>query len=267
MILLDFSSIAMSSIFPRIDDYDEDKDLIRHTMLNIIRKYNVDYRDKYGETIVCFDAGNSWRRQKFAPYKANRRKNRDNSMHDWNGIFNMVNQVREDIIELSPYRCIFVDGCEADDAIGWIVHNQHDTDEHMLIVSPDNDFKQLQCYENVVQYSNIQKKWIKCKDAEEELWMKIVKGDTGDGVPNILSDDEVLITEGARQTPVTQKQLKMLQEDPNTWPTRIQKNWLRNKDLIDLQMTPPEYKTQIEEQFNQEPKGNIQLWMNYLIKY
>ena len=63
MILLDFSSIAMSSIFPRIDDYDEDKDLIRHTMLNIIRKYNVDYRDKYGETIVCFDAGNSWRRQ------------------------------------------------------------------------------------------------------------------------------------------------------------------------------------------------------------
>ena len=267
MILLDFSSIAMSSIFPRIDDYDEDKDLIRHTMLNIIRKYNVDYRDKYGETIVCFDAGNSWRRQKFAPYKANRRKNRDNSMHDWNGIFNMVNQVREDIIELSPYRCIFVDGCEADDAIGWIVHNQHDTDEHMLIVSPDNDFKQLQCYENVVQYSNIQKKWIKCKDAEEELWMKIVKGDTGDGVPNILSDDEVLITEGARQTPVTQKQLKMLQEDPNTWPTRIQKNWLRNKDLIDLQMTPPEYTSQIQQQFNQEPKGNIQLWMNYLMKH
>ena len=75
MILLDFSSIAMSSIFPRIDDYDEDKDLIRHTMLNIIRKYNVDYREKYGETIVCFDAGNSWRRQQFAPYKANRRKN------------------------------------------------------------------------------------------------------------------------------------------------------------------------------------------------
>tara|TARA_Y100000114_G_scaffold88947_1_gene82490 strand:+ start:4077 stop:4898 length:822 start_codon:yes stop_codon:yes gene_type:complete len=257
----------MSSIFPRIDDYDEDKDLIRHTMLNIIRKYNVDYRDKYGETIVCFDAGNSWRRQKFAPYKANRRKNRDNSIHDWNGIFNMVNQVREDIIELSPYRCIFVDGCEADDAIGWIVHNQHDTDEHILIVSPDNDFKQLQCYENVVQYSNIQKKWIKCKDAEEELWMKIVKGDTGDGVPNILSDDEVLITEGARQTPVTQKQLKMLQEDPNTWPTRIQKNWLRNKDLIDLQMTPPEYTSQIQQQFNEEPKGNIQLWMNYLMKH
>ena len=266
MILLDFSSIAMSSIFPRIDDYDEDKDLIRHTMLNIIRKYNVDYRDKYGETIVCFDAGNSWRRQKFAPYKANRRKNRDNSIHDWNGIFNMVNQVREDIIELSPYRCIFVDGCEADDAIGWITHNEN-TDDHLLIVSPDNDFKQLQCYDNVVQYSNIQKKWIKCKDAEEELWMKIVKGDTGDGVPNILSDDEVLITEGARQTPVTQKQLKMLEEDPNTWPTRIQKNWLRNKDLIDLQMTPPEYKSQIQQQFNQEPKGNIQLWMNYLMKH
>ena len=266
MILIYFSSIAMSSIFPRIDDYDEDKDLIRHTMLNIIRKYNVDYRDKYGETIVCFDAGNSWRRQKFAPYKANRRKNRDNSIHDWNGIFNMVNQVREDIIELSPYRCIFVDGCEADDAIGWIAHNENN-DDHLLIVSPDNDFKQLQCYDNVVQYSNIQKKWIKCKDAEEELWMKIVKGDTGDGVPNILSDDEVLITEGARQTPVTQKQLKMLQEDPNTWPTRIQKNWLRNKDLIDLQMTPPEYKSQIQQQFNQEPKGNIQLWMNYLMKH
>ena len=119
----------------------------------------------------------------------------------------------------------------------------------------------------MVQYSNIQKKWIKCNDAKEELRLKIIKGDTGDGVPNILSDDEVLITEGARQTPVTQKQLRLLDKDPNDWPTKIQKNWIRNKDLIDLSMTPPEYKTQIEEQFNQEPKGNIQLWMNYLMKH
>lgn len=140
MILLDFSSIAMSAIFPRIAEFEEDTDMIRHIMINIIRRYNVDYRDEFGEMVICMDAGNNWRRDYFPQYKANRRKNRKNSIHDWDAIFTMMNQVRDDITELSPFRTVRVDKCEADDCIGTLVE-KHMSPEPILIVSPDGDFK------------------------------------------------------------------------------------------------------------------------------
>ena len=266
MILLDFSSIAMSAMFPRIEEFDEEKELIRHTMINIIRKYNVEHRDEYGETIVCMDAANSWRRQYFTPYKANRRKNRSNSIHDWDGIFKMINQVRDDIIQYSPFKCVWVDTCEADDAIGTIVE-KNNTPQPVLIVSPDGDFKQLQKYPNVKQWSNIQKKWVKSDNPEEELYEKICRGDTGDGVPNVLSDDEVLITEGARQTPVTKKQMTMLKGDPLEWPLQVQRRFIRNKQLIDLTQTPELKKDEIMKQYNGDTRGSIQKWMSYLMKH
>ena len=271
MILLDFSSIAMSAMFPRIEEFDEDRNLIRHTMINIIRKYNADYRDDFGETIVCMDAANSWRREYFKPYKANRRKNRNNSIHDWDGIFKMINQVRDDIIQHSPFKCIWVDTCEADDCIGTIVEKTSGPEdcepEPILIVSPDGDFKQLQKYPNVKQWSNIQKKWVKSDNPEDELFEKICKGDTGDGVPNVLSEDEVLITEGARQTPVTKKQMTMLKGDPLQWPLQVQRRFIRNKTLIDLAETPELKKEEIMKQYNGESFGSIQSWMSYLMKH
>jgi len=265
MILLDFSSIAMSSIFPRIDQFEEDTDMIRHIMINIIRRYNVEHRDKYGEMVICMDAGNNWRRDYFAPYKANRRKSRKNSIHDWDAIFSMMNQTRDDIRNLSPFRTVWVDKCEADDAIGTLVE-KHMNPEPILIVSPDNDFKQLQRYPNVKQYSNLQKKYVVSENPETELLEKIIKGDTGDGVPNCLSDDEVLITEGVRQTPVSKKKLSALIEDPEALGHATARRYIRNRTLIDLSRTPEELKEQIVAEYQKPINGNMMNWMNYLMK-
>lgn len=265
MILLDFSSIAMSSIMPQIDKFEENTDMIRHIMINIIRRYNEEYRDDFGEMVICMDAGNNWRKQVFPQYKANRRKNRDNSIHDWNAIFTMMNQVRDDIRELSPFRCIWVDECEADDAIGTIVEKQN-SPEPILIVSPDGDFKQLQRYPNVKQWSNLQKKWVISEDPVEELHVKVCKGDTGDGVPNCLSDDDVLITEGARQTPLSKKKIAALKEDPHSLGASTAKRLARNTTMIDLTHTPVRLKDAIMSEFDKGPKGNMMSWMNYLMK-
>ena len=265
MILLDFSSIAMSSIFPRIDQFEEDTDMIRHIMINIIRRYNVEYRDEYGEMVVCMDAGNNWRRDYFPQYKANRRKDRKNSIHDWNAIFTMMNQVRDDIRNLSPFRTVWVDKCEADDCIGTIVE-KHMSPEPILIVSPDGDFKQLQKYPNVKQWSNLQKKWVVSDDPVEELHVKICKGDTGDGVPNCLSEDDVLITEGVRQTPMSKKKIAAMKDDIEALGHATAKRFVRNRTLIDLARTPEDLKANIMEEYQKPVKGNMMNWMNYLMK-
>ena len=106
MILIDFSSLIMSSISVQINEIDGNPDLIRHMVFNMIRRYNLEHRDQFGETIICFDSKNNWRKDTFPQYKANRKKGREESKHDWKMIFEIIGQVKDELREYSPYRCI-----------------------------------------------------------------------------------------------------------------------------------------------------------------
>ena len=53
--------------------------MIRHMILNSIRMYNKKYRNEYGQLIICADGMNTWRKDFYPEYKANRKKSRDNS--------------------------------------------------------------------------------------------------------------------------------------------------------------------------------------------
>ena len=266
MILLDYSSIAHSSLHVNIKEISNNIDLVRHTIFNIIRQYNVEYRQEYGEMVLCMDHTNNWRRAAFPQYKANRRKSRKESDVDWDMVYTELNKVRDELIENSPYRCVRIDGCEADDVIGTICES-HNNPSPILIISPDKDFVQLQRYPNVKQYSNLQKKWVvPVVDAEYDLLEKVLKGDTGDGVPNVLSDDDVLITEGARQTPMSKKKIAALMEDPESLGTTVARRIMRNRQMIDLTRTPAPLKTEILEEFSQSAKGSINSLMNVMVK-
>jgi 5'-3' exonuclease len=214
MILIDFSSLIMSSIMVQIKDINGNPDLIRHMVFNMIRRYNLEHREEFGETVVCFDSKNNWRKETFPEYKANRKKNREESDIDWNMIFDIIGQVKDELREYSPFRCLEVERCEADDIIGTICEKQMNP-EPILIISPDRDFVQLQRYPNVRQFSNVQKKWVEPKEgtALDDLSLKILTGDSGDGVPNVLSDDTTL-TEGRRQG-VLSKKKKLLWNSSN----------------------------------------------------
>ena len=83
----------------------------------------------------------------------------------------------------------------------------------------------------------------------------IIRGDKGDGVPNILSDDNVFV-EGFRQTPMSQKKVDAIIEDVKEgellYAASWYRNYCRNKKLIDLSETPSELKTQIINTYNEQ---------------
>ena len=266
MILIDFSSLIMSSIMVQIKEINGNPDLIRHMVFNMIRRYNLEHREQFGETVLCFDSKNNWRKETFPEYKANRKKGREESDIDWSMIFDIIGQVKDELREYSPFKCLEIERCEADDIIGTICEKQM-SPEPILIISPDRDFVQLQRYPNVRQFSNIQKKWVEPKEgtAMDDLALKILQGDSGDGVPNVLSDDTTL-TEGRKQGVLSKKKKLMLLEDPQALGTTVARQYIRNKRMIDLTSTPDDLKASIMEQFQQPAKGSIMRLMTLFTK-
>ena len=266
MILIDASSVFMSSIMANVKDYRDKPELIRHTIFNVIRSFNLRFRQEYGEMIICLDSKNTWRRQYFPEYKAARRKNRKEDKHDWTAIYEIFDKTKEELINYSPFKTIAVEGCEADDIIGTICERSS-SPEPILIISPDKDFIQLQRYPNVKQFSNIQKKWLHPeKSPELDLEEKVLRGDSGDGVPNVMSDDDVFASEGKRQTPLGAKKLKMLMEDPESLGTTVARRIIRNRTLVDLTRTPSELKDEIIDKLNSDQDGSISTLVNLFIK-
>ena len=254
MIIVDYSGIALASI---IINKTFDEQLIRHMILNSLRMYRTRYKEEYGELVLAVDASNNWRKATFPQYKASRKKTQKESSFDWGEAFRILNKIREEIAENFPYTVVRVDGCEADDVIGTLVTRNPDPNrdydpEKIMIVSSDRDFLQLQKYKFVRQYSPLLKKELTVDNPRVWLQTHIIKGDKGDGVPNILSDDNVFV-EGFRQTPITQKKIDSIIEDLEEgellYAASWYRNYCRNKKLIDLTETPQELRREIINNF------------------
>ena len=251
MILMDFSGIAVATIaVNKVND----ENMLRHMMLNSVRMYNKKFRDQYGQMIICCDGANNWRRGYFPQYKANRRKSRDDSGFDWAEAFRIMHKVKDEIKENFPYKVIHLEGCEADDIIGTMVEHTQEFGqyEEVMIVSSDKDFLQLQKYGNVRQWSHILKKEIKDPHPKLNLIDKILSGDTGDGVPNVLSGDDTFVN-GERQTPLSKKKKQAIIEDLTEgellYAASWYRNYQRNETLIDLTKTPNDLKNKIVDEF------------------
>ena len=270
MIIMDLSQVMISNLMVQLGNHTNaeiEEDLLRHMILNSIRAYNVKFKAQFGEMIIAADAGHNWRRQVFPYYKANRRKNREKSEINWTVVFETLNKVREELKEHFPYRVIHVDGAEADDIIGTIVQEYGDTNEQILILSGDKDFVQLQRYMNVQQFDPVQKKWRKTNDPDRFIKEHIMRGDTGDGVPNFLSADDTFVV-GSRQKPISQKKLDLwLDQDPQVFcDEKMLRGYLRNQQLVDLNFIPADIKKEVLAQFEeQKGKGRDKLF-NYFIE-
>jgi len=270
MIIMDLSQVMISNLMIQLGNHtnaDIEEDLLRHMVLNSVRAYNVKFKNEFGEMIIACDAGNNWRRQVFPYYKANRRKNREKSEINWTAVFETLNKVRDELKDYFPYRVIRVDGAEADDIIGTLAQTYGNTNEKILILSGDKDFVQLQAYMNVQQFDPVQKKWRKTNDVDKFIKEHIMRGDTGDGVPNFLSADDTFVV-GARQKPISQKKLdQWLNSDPKEFcDEKMLRGYLRNQQLVDLNFIPPDIKKEVLVQYEQQAgKGRDKLF-NYFIE-
>ncbi len=269
MIIFDYNAIALASI---LANKTVEPDLARHMILNTIRMYRQKFPKKdYGDTIIACDASGNWRKDVYPQYKANRKKSRDASTFDWDAAFEILNEVREDIRNNFPYKLIQINGCEADDIIGVLAYNTQEFGqfENVVIISNDHDFAQLQVMDNVKQFGPLKKKFIVEKNPKLKLLTHILKGDSGDGVPNVLSGDNVFV-EGVRQTPVSQKKLDdmiAILADNNQSLENVTwfRNYQRNQRMVDLKYTPDHLRKEILNIFEKEPIGKGSLVLPYLI--
>jgi len=276
MILIDYSQVCVAAILAFSADIKKNstgdkKDLIRHVALSSIKSYKKKYGKDYGDVVICCDGRNYWRREFFQQYKGMRKKAREASDLDWSMIFDTLSEIREDLKEHFNYKVIHLDRCEADDVIAVLAESTQEFGQHepVMIVSSDKDFKQLHIYDNVKQFSPMLKKQIAINKKELHAWLieHIVKGDSGDGIPNILSKDDTLVN-GERQRPVSSKRLQEFIDNGfiACKTDEERRNWQRNVTLVDFKFIPQDIKNTVLEAYEQPSKGNKAAIMNYLIK-
>lgn len=243
-----------------------DESLVRHMILNTIRTYVKKFKVSHGpEVIIACDNKNYWRRDIFPHYKANRKKAREASGHDWSAIFECLSKIREELKEHSPYKVLNVETCEADDIIATLAQKYSST-QKIMILSSDKDFAQLQRYSSVDQYSPILKKHIKEPLPLLQLKQLIIRGDKSDGIPNILSADDVFVT-GSRQKPITEVKIInwMNQEAKEFCNEDMLRNFSRNETLIDLTKIPQRLTNEILHTYENAKQNSKQDFMNYMI--
>ncbi len=266
MILVDYSGIAISSLFAMKMEVNEQ--IVRHMILNSLRMYNLKYRAEYGRMVLAIDKG-TWRRDVYPEYKASRKKTRDESGFDWTELYRILDTVLEEIRTNLPYYVVQVENCEADDVIAALVEKTQEFGqcEPVMIVSADTDFVQLHRYPNVRQFSNTQKSLVKDKDPVRFLREHVLTGDSGDGVPNILSHDKTFVND-ERQKPLRKTRIDELCKNWDKISSLLsdeeKKNFRRNQVCIDLSFIPRDIKDRVINTYDSHPKPRNNV-LSYLI--
>ena len=268
MIIIDMNQITLASLMMHLNmtkTKEPDENMVRHMILNSIRMYRTQFHNEYGEVVLAYDSKHYWRRDFFPEYKSGRRKSREKSSHDWDAIFLCLNEIKDELKDNMPYKFLEVYGAEADDIIGTLCAT---ISEEIMIISGDKDFIQLQRFPNVKQFSPITKKTVNGANPGGYLKEHVFRGDTSDGVPNVLSPDNTF-TDGLRQRPLGKKKIASWMDHnfedvaPND---EVKRNYQRNRKLIDLTYTPDELSREIIDTYNEAPFGDRSKLLNYFIQ-
>ena len=266
MIIIDMNQITLANVMMNfhMNKSDElEEDMVRHMILNSIRMYRTMFKDEYGEIVLAYDSRHYWRRDIFPQYKQNRKKGRENDSKDWDSIFGLLNAMKSEFKEILPYKFIEVYGAEADDIIATLCKEHQD--QKIMIISGDKDFIQLQKYENVSQYSPILKKMVNGHNPDTYIKEHILKGDSSDGVPNVLSPDHTFV-EGLRQRPLSKKKIEAWIKSETGMSDEVKRNYQRNHKLINLDNTPEDLQKSILDTFNEAPYGDRSKILTYFIE-
>jgi len=267
-ILVDANQIAISHLMIRNKIEDGiNIDSVRKSIVRVIARIAKKFGAEYGKVVLCYDDKNYWRRDIFPFYKKNRKQERASSKYDWDEVFSVLNKIRDEIRNFLPYHVIQVQGAEADDVIATLcIHNSHKTQpEPTLILSADKDFIQLHRYDFVKQYDPIRNRWIHNENPIQYLQEHIIRGDRSDGIPNILTCDDAIVTGKPQKKMSKEKIAALARLNPSEFTNYIRlRNWKRNSQLIDFTQIPPMIAERILTTFHKNrPVGSVQI--DYLI--
>ena len=291
MICIDLSQTVISSCTVQLHnelkrgDRDQNKLLIKHMTFNTILGLKKKFNSTHGSKVVlACDSKDYWRRDYFPPYKGHRKFAKAKSDQDWDMIYEAVNEIKADLREYFPYHVVEVPKAEADDVIACLAKYSQTADltqvglfeeepEPFLAVSRDGDFKQLQKWSNVSQWSIIDKKMLKEPKPEKYLLNHIIVGDAGDNIPSVLNGDDwaKARAEGKslRAAPMKDKRLQsfLINGAAECVNESEKRNWARNENLVSFEKIPANiYKSIIDEYVGYEVKGNKTKLMSYFSK-
>lgn len=269
MILLDLNQVMYSNLLvyiTKLKNTSVNEDLLRHMVLNSIRYNKVKFNRKFGPLVICCDSSNSWRKTTFPYYKANRKKARESLNIDWSKVITSMENIRSELKDNFTYPVVKVDTAEADDIIATLTRHmlRNNKNEDILILSGDKDFIQLHDNRMVNQYDPVKKKWISHENPDAFLIEHIIRGDSGDGIPNILSDDNCLVI-NKRQKRISETKLQNLKNDPEL---NNLEGYKRNDILINLKNIPKLLCDKILLEFETENKRerNVDLLKYFMDK-
>lgn len=270
MIIIDFSQMAINAITVELKGNDlspenpETMSSIRHIFFNSFLNFKRKYYSQYGPEIVfavdCKDVP-YWRKELFPHYKANRKKEKENSLYDWKFINQAIDVLKAELKEVFPYKVIEAPGAEADDVVAviseWVSKNRLVTCgvvedfEPILLASSDSDYSQLMVFPNVRQHSFKTRALLpqySLRELYEQMVTKIVCGERGDGIPNILSPEDSFVT-GTRQKQILkEKFLNPLIKSSKFKQDLSEEAYKRfdlNKRLIDFNYIPDDVRALI----------------------
>ena len=214
------------------------KTLMLQSINATVRKF------KPNRLILALDTGYSWRKKMYSEYKASRAKGREESPIDFDIFFPILKEFLESF--KSTFKNCYVlgvDECEGDDLIA-VLTKDILVGWDIICVSSDRDMYQLYKRPGYRQYDPIKKKFISCINPTQYLLLKVIMGDKGDNIPAIKE----------KTGPVgAEKILRNLDEALKDDQTN--KNFIRNKLLIDFDCIPEDIATAIKK-----------VWIDYQVE-
>jgi 5'-3' exonuclease len=150
--------------------------------------------------VLDIDGGNTWRKKIFeenvdkmlmkedAPKSYKGGRNREsNSKIDWKILFEYYDETLNAIKNYTDFIVMTVNSAEADDVIAviasqYVLNNEN---EHVFIISSDEDFVQLMVNDRIHLWSPTRDDYITCDDPKTFLTVHIMTGDGADNIPSI----------------------------------------------------------------------------------
>ena len=255
IIIIDFSQIAYSTKYIATIQGTFNKDLWKYILLKTIKKYNTDFDGD--EVILAMDGRNSWRKKIFSEYKENRDTK---SGEDWKIFFDSYNEFKEEFTNIFPYKVIQLENTEGDDIVAILSHYLNKPENNIFILGGDKDYKQLyQHIPNLTIWDPKNDIQVKNEGVNDFVLEHIIRGDRGDGIPNIFSDDDSIINPTKRQKTISGKMYNTIIEMGltkliETSTDEVKKNIERNKKciLLDTIHIPKEIQNNIIESYNKQ---------------
>lgn len=264
-----------------------------HITFNSIKKA---WQDFDGDHVVFCLEGRSWRKDFYAPYKANRAESRaamtQKEAEEDKLFWETFDQFKNFIVEKTNCTVLHNPQLEADDLIAGFIQT-HPNDNH-VIISTDSDFHQLIAH-NVSQYNGVAEttathegifdkkgKRVVDKKTKQELpppnpeWILFEKCMRGDSSDNVFSAYPGVRTKGTKNKVGLQEAFEDKTKKGYSWNNLMLQKWVdhekkehrvlddyeRNRRLIDLSYQPDNIKEIIRETIQtqtQEPKNISQV--------